>query len=278
MRQHLIASSCAALAGLALAGAVQAQSAIGPGQTIEGRLSADDPVLDDGSHYDCYRLAAAPGQTVDILMRSGAFDAYLTVSPSGCDGYGSDAVSDDDGGGGTDSRVSLTLDGGGPYHIRANSLLAGDTGPYSLSVLAGDRGGAGRMDCVTGDGGSGDVVGDLMGCVPVVVREGVGRDGVRIVELDSTRFRIAAGGEREWRTDLSGMEEFIVVGVCDGACSDLDMEVFDASGASVGDDFELDDTPMVVVSGPGRYRVRMSLPDCAAATCETGVVALGLGD
>lgn len=64
-------------------------------------------------------------------MRSESFDAYLHVlkvmGPSQ-----EQVATDDDSGGGTDSRITLTLDG--DYAIIARSLGASGRGEYSLSV------------------------------------------------------------------------------------------------------------------------------------------------
>lgn len=110
-----------------------AQSVIRPGETVRGSLTGSDRRLDDGSSYDCFRLQARAGERVAVTLRSNDFDAYLAVV-EGRDCSASDsAETDDDGAGGTDSLVRMTL-GDGPYSIRANSLSEGETGAYTLSV------------------------------------------------------------------------------------------------------------------------------------------------
>ena len=122
--------------GLVVAAApAAAQSTIRPGETVQGSLTRSDRTLDDGSFYDCFRLQARAGERVSVTLRSNDFDAYLAVVEGrDCSSSGS-AETDDDGAGGTDSLVRITL-GSGPYSIRANSLSEGETGAYVLSVDA----------------------------------------------------------------------------------------------------------------------------------------------
>lgn len=120
--------------GLILAGTpVSAQSVIRPGDSIQGSLSRSDRTLDDGSSYDCFNLQAGPGERLEVTLRSNEFDAYLAVVRGADCPVGGEAETDDDGAGGTDSRVAITL-GAGPWSVRANSLSEGETGRYTLSV------------------------------------------------------------------------------------------------------------------------------------------------
>lgn len=112
---------------------VAAQSVIRPGDTVQGTLSQTDRVLDDDSFYDCFNLEARAGEHLEVTLRSNDFDAYLTVVRRADCPVGDDAESDDDGAGGTDSRVRINT-GPGRYSIRANSLQAAETGRYTLSV------------------------------------------------------------------------------------------------------------------------------------------------
>jgi hypothetical protein len=103
---------------------------IRPGQTVSGRLEPGDEIARDGSYTDLYLVRGTPGQRVAIVLRSSDFDAYLIGGPPGDDS----AHFDDDGAGGTDARLEVVLDADGRYHVRANSLSAGETGAYTLHV------------------------------------------------------------------------------------------------------------------------------------------------
>ncbi|MDZ7731111.1 MAG: PPC domain-containing protein [Natrialbaceae archaeon] len=63
-------------------------------------------------------------------MDSGAFDTYLALeAPSG-----STLASNDDGGTGTNSRLSVNIDDTGEYTIWAGSWMSGASGSYRLGV------------------------------------------------------------------------------------------------------------------------------------------------
>lgn len=107
--------------------------AIAIGQTVSGRLDPSDPLLPDNSHYERYAYRGRPGEQVLVTMRSGDFDAYLTVGSMVGEAFESDA-SNDDGGGGTDAQILATLGVDGVLAVQANSLSAGETGSFTLSV------------------------------------------------------------------------------------------------------------------------------------------------
>lgn len=101
---------------------------------VSASLGAGDRKLDDGSYYDAYTFDGRKGQTATIVMRSDDFDTYLSVGTSTSDGEFDALEHDDDGAGGTDSRVSFVLPVSGTYVIHANSLSADATGDYTLEI------------------------------------------------------------------------------------------------------------------------------------------------
>ncbi|HEU0079082.1 MAG TPA: hypothetical protein VFQ76_15620, partial [Longimicrobiaceae bacterium] len=120
-------------AALLVASAAAAQQTISAGQTVNGRLESSDPKMSDNSHYDEYTYSGRPGERITITLRSGAFDTYLAWGQGSGAGFRSEG-SDDDGAGGTDSQLTVTVGSGGTYVIRANSVAANTTGAYTLSV------------------------------------------------------------------------------------------------------------------------------------------------
>ncbi len=110
-----------------------AQGQLTKGQAGRGTLSASDPTLDDDSHYDVWTYQAQAGERLRITLRSSDFDAYLTVGTMDGDEFSS-METDDDGAGGTDAQVRMTIEESGVYHIRVNSLGAGEAGAYNLLV------------------------------------------------------------------------------------------------------------------------------------------------
>ncbi|HEU0014133.1 MAG TPA: caspase family protein [Longimicrobium sp.] len=118
------------------------------GVRASGTLTASDMKFTDNSYFDLYSYEARAGERITVTMRSGAFDTFIKVGRfAGMDFQ--EIASDDDGGGGTDSRVEVTLDRGGKIFIVANALNEGDTGAYTVEVAAAGGGGGG------GGGGAG---------------------------------------------------------------------------------------------------------------------------
>ena len=126
-------AAAALLIGLVAVPAAAQVAPIGPGQTVNGRLDVGDQQLTDDSYFDLYEYRGQPGEAIVVTLRSSDFDAYLQGgSASGADIAVEDT--DDDGAGGTDARMSVTIGSSGVYRIRANSFGAGQTGAYTLSL------------------------------------------------------------------------------------------------------------------------------------------------
>ena len=103
------------------------------GETLQGTLEASDCALLDGTVLDGYRLVTTAAVDVQIDLTSTAFDAFLILLEE----TETDLVDvgfDDDGGGGQNARMNVTLEGGKIYHILANNFEPGVMGPYTLSL------------------------------------------------------------------------------------------------------------------------------------------------
>jgi hypothetical protein len=93
-------------------------------------------------------------------------------------------------------------------------------------------------------------------------------EGYRIVESSGTRSM----NEKESYTltaQLPAGETFTALGVCDGDCLDLDIEVFSPSGALLSEDTLDDDVPVVEfeTEAAGLHRVKVTMFRCDAAPC-----------
>ena len=119
-----------------------AQSRLTLGQSVSAELSASDPSLDDGTHYDCFTVVAPAGQRVQVDMMSRDFDSYLLVGEGNCQRM-SGIEQNDDFGGGADARV-VRESTGQPLYIVANSVGAGATGAYTLRTSTEGGAAAGR--------------------------------------------------------------------------------------------------------------------------------------
>lgn len=103
------------------------------GQTVSGSLSASDPVTFDGTYFQDWIYSGKRGERLVFILRSSAFDAYLQFGTKEQGGRFEYIGAEDDGAGGNDSRMEVTLPADGDYVLRVNTLFAGE-GAYSLSV------------------------------------------------------------------------------------------------------------------------------------------------
>jgi S1-C subfamily serine protease len=76
--------------------------------------------------------------------------------------------------------------------------------------------------------------------------------------------------------ELEAGVTYRIVGACDRDCTNMDMEVFDPSGVSVGSDLQPNDRPYVEVTPTvsGRFRVHPWVVVCRARPCYGGVRVL----
>lgn len=117
-----------------LAASLSAQAVLRPGTTARGELRSGDLKLDDDTYADLWRFTGTAGQRVSVTMRSSDFDTYLVVGYFDDGGNFKSLESDDDGAGGTNSRVTLRLPRDGEFIARANTLSKGETGAYALDL------------------------------------------------------------------------------------------------------------------------------------------------
>ncbi|HET7234346.1 MAG TPA: PPC domain-containing protein [Longimicrobium sp.] len=72
---------------------------------------------------------------------------------------------------------------------------------------------------------------------------------------------------------LNGGREYLLVGVCDQDCGDMDLRLSTPSGAVLAQDMANDDTPVLQFTAPstGSFRVRVMMANCTANPCYYGV-------
>jgi hypothetical protein len=88
---------------------------------------------------------------------------------------------------------------------------------------------------------------------------------------------LAEGATEQVEIELEAGVEYVIVGVCDVDCSDLDLFLRDPSGRIVDSDIELDDVPIVTVTPErtGTYTLEVRMVTCSAAPCRYGVGTYG---
>lgn len=94
-----------------------------------------------------------------------------------------------------------------------------------------------------------------------------------------TIISIAADNSTEVQMQVQAGKGYVIVGICDENCGDLDLLVLKADGTTVGQDVAEDNAPLVtyVATENTTLRVRVSMAGCTAASCLAGA-ALYTGD
>jgi hypothetical protein len=106
-----------------------AANTVARGQAVQGVLTSSDPQMADRTVYKAYAYTALAAEVITVDLVSSDFDAYLII----LDANGNKIAQDDDSGGGTNARITVTL-APGTYRILANVLSAGRYGRFTLSV------------------------------------------------------------------------------------------------------------------------------------------------
>lgn len=88
---------------------------------------------------------------------------------------------------------------------------------------------------------------------------------------------LAAGAAEEIEMELDGGIDYMIVGVCDEDCADLDLVLRDPAGNVVETDEATDDIPILAGSPPrtGTYTVEVRMVSCSVEPCRYGVAVYG---
>ncbi len=100
------------------------------GQEARGELSTFDEESWDGSYAQAWALRMQAGQEATVDLLSDEFDAYLYVLGPGLD----EPLSDDDGAGACDARITFAAPETGVYRVVVNSIMSESTGRFRLRV------------------------------------------------------------------------------------------------------------------------------------------------
>lgn len=104
------------------------------GRTVNGTIAATDCSFGDDTYLDVFKFTLAVSTSVDVLLRSTAFDAYLFIYSLDENGALVKRAEDDNSGGGTDARLTGIVPAG-THFILANSRIAA-FGAYTLQFTA----------------------------------------------------------------------------------------------------------------------------------------------
>ena len=98
------------------------------GSVGNSRLASGGETMDGNIPVEAWRLRGRAGESVTIRLESDAFDAKLYVGGPGLD----EIMSDDDGGGGLNSQLTVDFPQDGDYIVVASALSEGSFGAYTL--------------------------------------------------------------------------------------------------------------------------------------------------
>ena len=99
------------------------------GDVVSGSLTGESPTIGDGRRAEAWLLEGRAGASVVVILESDAFDAYLYATGPGL----GEVLSDDDGAGELNSRLTITFPVDGDYLVVA-SHVGGMTGAYTIRV------------------------------------------------------------------------------------------------------------------------------------------------
>ena len=77
---------------------------------------------------------------------------------------------------------------------------------------------------------------------------------------------------------ISGTQ-YVVAGVCDEDCNDVDLQLYSSDGSKIGEDLDTDATPVIAFTAQysGQYRVRVMMATCNTSPCYYGVQIFASG-
>ena len=113
--------------------------------------------------------------------------------------------------------------------------------------------------------------GEVVAAQLEAVAEALGDENIREVGQPITGGLDA--GETEDRTvTISAAGTYLIVGVCDQDCTDIDLELYGPGGNLIDSDVADDDVPVLVGELPsGQYRLRVKMITCEVEPCNYGV-------
>lgn len=98
------------------------------------------------------------------------------------------------------------------------------------------------------------------------------RNGYRMAS-DIFQGRLDDDATTNLNVELQRGKDYVLWGVCDQDCSDIDLVIYDSNGDQVDSDLQTDDKPLlhVIPSRNGQYRIKVSMANCSANPCRYGV-------
>lgn len=91
---------------------------------------------------------------------------------------------------------------------------------------------------------------------------------------------LSSGDTGTMEVALEEGRDYILVGICDDNCSDIDFMVFDPDGEVIDGDVESDDLPVVSVYAEvdGVFTIEVDMADCAEDPCAVAMLVFASED
>ena len=216
-------------------------------------------------------VAAGDSTTVGLSLQSGQSYALLGVCDNDCSDLdlalyrnGSELVSDVT----QDDWPILQVDatGSANYEVRVTMYACStSTCGYQLSVW--QRSGSAPQ---ASSGGGAAWQEQLQQQTTIKSGEGYGNfsaQGYSLMDVAQTEL-IAASASSDVELNLPPGSEYVLLGVCDNDCSDLDLTLI-KGGMELDKDTTTDDWPILKVTptSSSNYTVRVSMYNCSTSTC-----------
>ena len=125
-----VAMSCGGIDGTALVSLNAWGRTLDWGVTAVGTLTGGEAFIESGRPVQAWHVQGTAGQTATIRLESDDYDAYLYFSGPGM----LEAMTDDDGGSGLNSELTVTFPQTDTYTVGAAALSSGSVGSYRLTI------------------------------------------------------------------------------------------------------------------------------------------------
>ena len=85
--------------------------------------------------------------------------------------------------------------------------------------------------------------------------------------------KIGSSDENTYNFNLRSGKRYLIEGVCDEDCEDLDLYISDAKGNELDRDLAVDNSPLLFFEPPssGRYEIKVSMFACNVEPCYFGL-------
>jgi hypothetical protein len=124
------AMSCGGINGVSLSSLPTAGRELRRGTAAFGRLSGAEASVENDRPVQAWSLRGEAGERVTIRLESDDYDSYLYFFGPGM----SETLTNDDGGEGLDSELTITFPETGSYTVGAGALSSGSTGAYHITL------------------------------------------------------------------------------------------------------------------------------------------------